>query len=216
MATRVVGTRSHPNYFECFENDSTRPQLRASGDASHTATGTPRPLVSVTDAVGMRRTLVLLFSCVLVALAAVPASAAGGALPRWRWPVDAPHPIVRPYLAPASPYAPGHRGIDVAAPAGTVYAPANGIVHFAGTVVDRPVLSIRHPGGLISSYEPVTTALTAGEAVGRGAVIGTVQGGHCASACLHFGVRLNGEYISPLSLLGEIPRALLLPTRVSS
>ncbi|CAN5531629.1 hypothetical protein BH10ACT7_BH10ACT7_05080 [soil metagenome] len=165
------------------------------------------------DAVRMRRTLLLLSSLALVAVASSPAS---GALPRWRWPVDTPHPVVRPYIAPASPYAPGHRGIDIAAPAGTVYAPAGGTVHFAGTVVDRPVLSIRHSGGLLSSYEPVTTSLHAGDGVARGQVIGSVSSGHCASACLHFGVRLHGEYISPLSLLGEIPRAVLLPTRGSS
>ena len=162
----------------------------------------------------MRRALLLLFSLALVALATGPAT--GADQPRWRWPVDLPHPVVRPYIAPASPYAPGHRGIDIAAPGGIVYAPAGGTVHFAGTVVDRPVLSIRHSGGLLSSYEPVTTNLHAGDVVGRGDVIGSVVGGHCASACLHFGVRLHGQYISPLSLLGEIPRAVLLPTRGSS
>ena len=133
--------------------------------------------------------------------------------PSWAWPVAAPHAIVRPYLAPATPYAPGHRGIDVLAPDGIVTAPAAGVVHFAGVVVDRPVLSIRHPGGLISSYEPVTSTLTAGTPVRRGELIGSVVPGHCASDCLHFGVRLDGQYVSPLNYLGGLPYSVLLPTR---
>jgi len=131
----------------------------------------------------------------------------------WTWPVDPPHTIVRPYIAPESPYAAGHRGIDIAAPSGTVYAPAAGVVHFAGTVVDRPVLSIEHAGGVLTSYEPVVTTLTAGDAVEPGDVIGTVAPGHCTTPCLHFGVRIDGEYASPLAWLGGIERAVLLPTR---
>lgn len=131
----------------------------------------------------------------------------------WAWPVAAPHPIARPYLAPATPYAAGHRGIDIrSAPDAEVRAPADGVVHFAGVVVDRPVLSIDHGGGVLSSYEPVETVLRKGDAVRRGQVIGTLRAGHCASgACLHFGVRLDGEYVSPLLFLGGQPRAVLLP-----
>src|SRR5690606_24009243 len=71
------------------------------------------------------------------------ASAALAVAALWSWPTAAPHPIARPFLAPATPYASGHRGIDVRAAAGDeVHAPADGIVHFAGVVVDRPVLSI--------------------------------------------------------------------------
>ena len=133
--------------------------------------------------------------------------------PPWAWPVDPPHTVVRPYIAPATPYSPGHRGVDLAAPGGAVYAPADGVVHFAGTVVDRPVLSIEHPGGVLTSYEPVVTELVAGAHVERGDVIGTVVAGHCASPCLHFGVREHGEYASPLAWLGGLEPAVLLPTR---
>ena len=131
----------------------------------------------------------------------------------WSWPVAAPHPIVRSYLAPAAPWAAGHRGIDIAAAAGAdVRAPADGVVHFAGWVVDRPVLSIDHGGGVISSYEPVSSELREGERVRRGEVIGVLEPGHCArDACLHLGVRVHGEYVSPLHFLGGVPRAVLLP-----
>lgn len=141
-------------------------------------------------------------------LAALAAAAA-----LWAWPIAAPHPIARPYLAPATPYASGHRGIDIRAAEGAwVRAPADGVVHFAGVVVDRPVLSIDHGGGVLSSYEPVETGLRTGDVVRRGQVIGTLQPGHCGSgSCLHFGVRIHGAYVSPLLFLGDQPRAVLLP-----
>lgn len=141
-------------------------------------------------------------------LAAVAAAAA-----LWAWPIAAPHPIARPFVAPATPYAAGHRGIDIRAAEGSeVRAPADGVVHFAGVVVDRPVLSISHGGGVLSSYEPVRSSLQEGDPVRRGQVIGTLEPGHCGDgACLHLGVRVDGEYVSPLLFLGGQPRAVLLP-----
>jgi murein DD-endopeptidase MepM/ murein hydrolase activator NlpD len=60
----------------------------------------------------------------------------------------------------------------------------------------------------------VESTLSAGEAVSRGQLVGALLPGHCALVpCLHFGVRLNGEYVSPLNYLGGIRRAVLLPTR---
>jgi murein DD-endopeptidase MepM/ murein hydrolase activator NlpD len=131
---------------------------------------------------------------------------------RWAWPVPSPHAVARPFAAPATPYGRGHRGIDIRAPAGTlVRAPASGIVHFAGVVVDRPVVSISHPGGVLSSFEPVQPLVAAGAAVQRGEVIGMLLSGHCAAACLHLGARIDGEYVNPLLFLGGVPRAVLLP-----
>lgn len=130
----------------------------------------------------------------------------------WAWPVASPHPIARAYLAPATPYAAGHRGIDIRAAAGSlVTSPADGVVRFAGWVVDRPVLSIDHGDGVVSSFEPVESELVAGERVRRGQVIGTLLAGHCATPCLHLGARLDGAYLSPLVFLGSRPRAVLLP-----
>jgi murein DD-endopeptidase MepM/ murein hydrolase activator NlpD len=132
----------------------------------------------------------------------------------WSWPVDAPHPIVRPFIAPETPYAAGHRGLDIAAPLGAeVRAPADGTIHFSGFVVDRPLVSIDHGSGLISSFEPVLSDLAAGTIVHRGDPIGALQTGHCGAPCLHLGVRLHGQYVSPLLYLGGIPYSVLLPTR---
>lgn len=137
----------------------------------------------------------------------------------WDWPLAAPHTLLRPYIAPATPYSAGHRGIDIEAHGAeealltAVTAPAAGTVHFAGFVVDRPVLSIRHPGGVISSFEPVTTRLVIGDTVRASQKIGTLELGHCSTPCLHLGVRIDGGYVSPLLFLGGVPRAVLLPTR---
>ncbi len=140
--------------------------------------------------------------------------------PRWSWPVGPPHGILRPYEAPPTRYAAGHRGIDVGASVGSeVRAPAAGVVSFAGRVVDRPVISITHPDGVISSVEPVAALVARGEDVAEGAVIGTLtdEGAHCrAGPCLHLGVRVSGEYVSPLLFLGEIPHSVLLPLGTDS
>lgn len=131
----------------------------------------------------------------------------------WFWPVAPPRSIARPFIAPTTEYGPGHRGIDVRASNPTLFAPADGIVHFAGVVVSRPVLSIRHGASVISSFEPVVALFAAGDAVSRGQPIGTIVAGHCATACVHVGVRVDGEYVSPLAWFGGIPRSILLPTR---
>jgi murein DD-endopeptidase MepM/ murein hydrolase activator NlpD len=131
----------------------------------------------------------------------------------WFWPVTPPRSIARPFIAPTTEYGPGHRGIDVRASDSTLFAPADGVVHFAGVVVSRPVLSIRHGASVISSFEPVIALVAAGDAVSRGQPIGTIVAGHCATRCVHVGVRVDGEYVSPLAWFGGIPRSILLPTR---
>lgn len=130
----------------------------------------------------------------------------------WVWPVRE-FRIDRPFVAPAHDYGPGHRGIDVRPlAAADVRAPAAGIVAFSGQVAGRGILTIDHGGGLVTTLEPIASELVAGTAVARAAPVGTVAlGGHAAPGVLHFGVRLEGEYINPMLLLGGVPRAVLLP-----
>ncbi|UIP58868.1 murein hydrolase activator EnvC family protein [Agromyces marinus] len=148
-----------------------------------------------------------------------PATAAGSFEPApaaesgWIWPVGPPVLLVEPFRAPATPYSSGHRGIDLLAPqAAAVVSPADGVVSFAGPVAGREVLSIDHGGGVVSAIEPVESGLAAGTVVRAGEPVGVVSsGGHCESRCVHFGVRVHGEYVSPLNWLGGVPRAVLLP-----
>lgn len=128
----------------------------------------------------------------------------------WVWPVEGPHTISGNYTAPLTPYTAGHRGIDVVAKEGVnVYAPADGIVHFAGFIVDRGVLSIDH-GKLLSTFEPIIALVQEGDVVKQGSLIGTVaSSNHCQ--CLHLGAREGENYLSPLALLASIEPAVLLP-----
>jgi len=131
----------------------------------------------------------------------------------WAWPIDGVRAVANPYRAPAHAYGAGHRGIDIVATTdGAVRAPADGIVAFRGSVVDRPLLTIEHADGYVSTFEPLTSDLTPGDLVATGDTIGTVaSGGHALPGTLHLGVRLEGSYINPMVLFGAVPRAVLLP-----
>ena len=133
----------------------------------------------------------------------------------FRWPVDPPH-VVRSFDPPPQPWLAGHRGVDLAAPvASTVHAAGAGTVVYAGRLAGRGVVSVAHPGGLRTTYEPVTTALRIGDAVAAGQLIGALEAGHpgCpAPACLHWGLRRGEGYLDPLALLG-LGRVRLLPLR---
>ncbi|MGH3963160.1 MAG: murein hydrolase activator EnvC family protein [Pseudonocardiaceae bacterium] len=157
-------------------------------------------------------------------LAVRPGPEDAGDQPRFRtgmfgWPLPGSPTVVRAFQAPASPFGPGHRGIDLAAVDGApVFAAGAGTVVFAGAVAGRGVVSVDHPGGLRTTYEPVSPTVTAGDPVARGAQLGTVQLGHpgcTATACLHWGVRRGSghdrEYLDPLRMLG-MARMRLLPT----
>lgn len=151
-------------------------------------------------------------SALVLSLLPAAASIPGTGDP-WRWPVDAPREVAEPFLAPAHDYGPGHRGIDIIADIGVIVrAPANGIVAFRGVVVDRPLITLDHGGGVVSTFEPVESDLEPGAVVAAGDEIGTVAtGGHSPAGQLHIGVRLNGSYINPMLMFGDVPRAILLP-----
>ena len=131
----------------------------------------------------------------------------------WVWPVDGARHVTERFQAPAHDYGPGHRGIDLKAPIGTiVHAPADGVVAFSGVVVDRALITIDHGGGIVTTFEPVTSSLKPGLAVATGDEIGIVAvGGHSPAGEMHLGVRWNGVYINPLLLFDDVPRAILLP-----
>ncbi|MFJ4979695.1 peptidoglycan DD-metalloendopeptidase family protein [Streptomyces coeruleorubidus] len=124
------------------------------------------------------------------------------------WPVGSHPRVLRGWEPPATPYGPGHRGVDLAAAPGTpVRAVAAGRVSFAGRVAGRRVVSVELTGTgeppLRTTYEPVAAAVEEGEEVEPGEVIGTVDatGSHCTVTCVHWGLRRGDTYSDPLSLL---------------
>lgn len=131
----------------------------------------------------------------------------------WRWPAEGTRHVVDAFRAPVDEYGAGHRGMDVAAaPDSAVRAPAAGVIAFRGTVADRPLVTLDHGGGYVTTLEPVASDLAPGDPVVAGAVVGTVSvGGHAARGSLHVGVRVDGRYIDPRALFGAALRAVLLP-----
>ncbi|KAA8885222.1 M23 family metallopeptidase [Nocardia colli] len=132
------------------------------------------------------------------------------------WPLQPRPTVVRRFDKPAQDWLPGHRGVDLAGTSGqAVLAAGDGIVVFAGTVADKQVVSIDHPGGLRTTYEPVHAEVSVGRRVARGTRIGTLEAGHegCGT-CLHWGLRSEGggrrrrEYLDPLRLLHLAPLRL--------
>ncbi len=131
----------------------------------------------------------------------------------WRWPLAGEPKILEPFDKPAQNWLPGHRGVDLGASEGTkVSSPQRGKVTFASTVVDRPVVVIDHGGGFKTSIEPVTATVKVGAMVNAGDQVGTVAtGAHCSGRCIHWGVRLEGEYIDPTLLVRDMRPSILLP-----
>jgi murein DD-endopeptidase MepM/ murein hydrolase activator NlpD len=138
------------------------------------------------------------FAAVLVA-AVPPAFAAG----EWIWPVSGP--VLRAFDPPDSPFGSGHRGIDIAAPAGSVaVAPAEGMVSFAGPVGGRLFVTVDHGGGLESTLSWVAELeVRRGDVVEAGQPLARTGGGHAGDLVpnLHFGVRLDGVYVDPFDYL---------------
>ncbi|TAM65848.1 MAG: M23 family metallopeptidase [Mycobacterium sp.] len=132
---------------------------------------------------------------------------------RLEWPLRPPPAIARAFDAPPQDWHPGHRGVDLAGTAGQpVYAAGAATVVFAGLLAGRPVVSLAHPGGLRTSYEPVRAAVRVGQSVTAVTVIGALVAGHpgCgAAACLHWGAMWGpasgAHYVDPLGLLKSTP-----------
>jgi len=130
-------------------------------------------------------------------------------------PLAGPLRVLRPFEPPPTPYAAGHRGVDLEGPAGApVLATASGRVSFAGRVAGRGVVVIQHPDGIRTEYEPLAASVAAGQSVARGQPIGRLRGQHDrwpSARCLHWGARRGDVYIDPLLLLRPLGPVRLLP-----
>jgi murein DD-endopeptidase MepM/ murein hydrolase activator NlpD len=143
-------------------------------------------------------------------ISAIPAAADDV---RLQWPLRPAPAVARGFDAPSPNWNRGHRGIDLpGTPGQPVYAAGSATVVFAGMLAGRPVVSLAHPGGLHTSYEPVRAAVRVGQPVTSETVIGELMAGHIgcpATACLHWGAMWGpasgADYVDPLGLLKSTP-----------
>lgn len=174
--------------------------------------GAPRRATAVLSALGVLLLMLLLRDGPPVRAAPV----ATPAPPRTTghvWPVEgadgAARPrVIRSWAPPPTPWAAGHRGVDLAAgPGAAVRAVADGRVSFAGDVAGRGVVSLKLSGTgtppLRTTYTPVRPSVRKGERVRAGETVGRLSRGsaHCAETCLHWGLLRGDTYLNPLSLL---------------
>jgi len=125
--------------------------------------------------------------------------------------------ISRLYDPPPERWNPGHRGIDLASVVGAdVRSPDAGTITFAGTVVNRPLLTVTFASGMRSSVEPVDALTDVGSIVQRGELIGKVADAataqHCSTeVCVHWGLRVGEDYANPLDWVEGFGPIRLLP-----
>lgn len=104
-----------------------------------------------------------------------------------------------------------HKGIDLAAPAGTpVTSPAHGVVVVATTAYEPSpgsgtVIMIEHGDGIATFFAHLgSLAVGVGQVIEEGAVIATVGStGKSTGPHLHFEVRSNGEAVNPADFVEE-------------
>ncbi|MDP9344033.1 MAG: M23 family metallopeptidase [Actinomycetota bacterium] len=136
---------------------------------------------------------------------AAPAARGDIGFGTWSWPVVGP--VIRGFEPPPTPYSAGHRGIDIAVPFGTpIHAPADGVVTFAGFVAGSLFATIDHGDGVRSSYSWLSAVMVKkGDQLSRGQVFARTGHGHpdVPTPHLHFGVRINGDYVDPMLFLGS-------------
>ena len=130
----------------------------------------------------------------------------GGA---FRWPCPSSTRVTIDYgtrVSPMSGASSNHKGIDIGASAGAdIIAAADGTVTAASySSAAGNYVMIDHGGGLYTVYMHASSLLVSpGQTVSAGDVIAKVGStGISTGSHLHFGVSLNGSYVSPWSYLG--------------
>lgn len=132
--------------------------------------------------------------------------------PVGEWPLRPEPTVVEVFDPPATPYGPGHRGVDLLGRAGqSVHAALGGTVTYAGRLAGRGVVVVDH-GATRTTYQPVEASVAVGASVAAGGALGrlSLPGSHCfPRACLHWGWIEGKTYLDPLDLVGAGPVRLL-------
>jgi murein DD-endopeptidase MepM/ murein hydrolase activator NlpD len=144
--------------------------------------------------------LLIVLGCVVSPTTAAPADTA------WVRPVDGR--VVRPFEPPATPYGPGHLGVDFAAAPNTpVRAAGAGVVVFAGRIGSAFHVVVLHVGDLRTSYDFLASIrvrrdmrVRAGDIVGTSGGRGDEHDGNV----VHLGLRRGDEYLDPMILFAAV------------
>ncbi len=174
----------------------------------------PRPLLRHLARLGPLALGILVVGLVLCVWAAEPVAAEqpAGSDPVGVWPLRPEPDVVATFDPPVSPYAPGHRGVDLAGAVGQrVLAALPGTITYAGPLAGRGVVVISH-GATRTTYQPVEAVVGVGDVVAAGDPVGRLDlaGSHCLPrACLHWGWIEGETYLDPLRLVGAGPVRLL-------
>lgn len=121
---------------------------------------------------------------------------------------------MQPFVRPATAYGAGHRGIDLSGSTQQeVLAVDAGTIAHVGRVAGRGTVTVVHPTGVRSTYEPVEPDVTVGDVVARASRLGQLEGtgSHCQPVCLHLGALRGHTYLDPLVFLTGGRPVRLLP-----
>ncbi|MFM7615928.1 MAG: murein hydrolase activator EnvC family protein [Actinomycetes bacterium] len=147
----------------------------------------------------LRTRSVLLAALAAVTVVCLPAGRPAGAASAWVRPV--PGPILRAFAAPATPYGPGHRGVDLrAAPDEPVRAVAAGVVTTAGPAGGTLHVVLRLADGSQAGLSFLAeVSVRPGDRVPAGAVLGRAGGSGTAHpvGAVHLSWRVRGVYRDP-------------------
>lgn len=110
-------------------------------------------------------------------------------------------------LSPSSGGTRPHRGMDISAPVGTmVFAPADGVVNFAGRESEYGrLICLDHGHGYSTMFGHLKDLLVkTGDKVRKGQTIGTVgMSGNSTGPHLHYEVRIHGNPVNPVRYLNQ-------------
>lgn len=155
----------------------------------------------------------LLGCCAMAVGPAAQTPASGAPTTGFVWPIAPKPPVLRRFDPPRQRWGSGHRGVDLAASQGaTVRSAGRGTVVFARAINGVGAVSVEHPGGARTTYEPVEPTVRVGQLVAAGDPIGLLAAGHPScpgEVCLHWGLKLghgrHDQYYDPLVLVAELP-----------
>lgn len=105
-----------------------------------------------------------------------------------------------------------HKGVDLALPKGEpVFAAQDGVIDSIGrSRAGGRFVVIQHRDGLMTNYEHLNSyepGLASGDKVKAGDRIGRVGcSGFCTSPHLHFGLRVDGEFVDPVDYIKPFPQ----------